>query len=211
MPVPSAVISVAISCWTSSLSKRAFSTLRILPLQRQDRLELAVAPLLGRAAGGVALDDVQLAQRRILLLAVGQLAGQAQPVQDALAAGHLARLARRLAGPRGLDDLAAMIFGIGRAVPAGSRRSFSATTSSTTGRALRTRPACPWSGRLNLGSGTFTDSTQARPSRMSSPVVSTLAFLAQLVVVDVLVDDAGHRRAQAGEVRAAIASAGCCW
>ena len=30
----------------------------------------------------------------------------------------------------------------------------------------------------NLGSGTFTLSTQHRPSRMSSPVTSTLAFLA---------------------------------
>jgi hypothetical protein len=30
----------------------------------------------------------------------------------------------------------------------------------------------------NLGSGTFTDSTQVRPSRMSSPVVSTFAFFA---------------------------------
>ena len=30
----------------------------------------------------------------------------------------------------------------------------------------------------NLGSGTLTDSTQVRPSRMSSPVVSTFAFLA---------------------------------
>jgi hypothetical protein len=30
----------------------------------------------------------------------------------------------------------------------------------------------------NLGSGTFTESTQVRPSRMSSPVVSTFAFFA---------------------------------
>src|SRR5204862_3837169 len=30
----------------------------------------------------------------------------------------------------------------------------------------------------NFGSGTLTDNTQARPSRMSSPVVSTFAFLA---------------------------------
>jgi len=30
----------------------------------------------------------------------------------------------------------------------------------------------------NLGSGTLTDSTQVRPSRMSSPEVSTFAFFA---------------------------------
>ena len=31
---------------------------------------------------------------------------------------------------------------------------------------------------LNLGSGTLTDNTQHRPSRMSSPETSTFAFLA---------------------------------
>ena len=31
---------------------------------------------------------------------------------------------------------------------------------------------------LNFGSGTFTESTQVSPSRMSSPEISTLAFLA---------------------------------
>ena len=35
---------------------------------------------------------------------------------------------------------------------------------------------------LNLGSGTFTLSTQHRPSRMSSPLTSTLAFLASSLV-----------------------------
>jgi hypothetical protein len=40
---------------------------------------------------------------------------------------------------------------------------------------------------------------------MSSPVVSTLAFLAISLSVDVLVDDARHRRAQAGQVGAAVA------
>ena len=57
----------------------------------------------------------------------------------------------------------------------------------------------------NLGSGTFTESTQVRPSRMSSPVVSTLAFLASSFLLDVLVERARHRRAQAGQVRAAVA------
>ena len=55
--------------------------------------------------------------------------------------------------------------------------SFALTTSCTIG----------WTSELtslslvwleNLGSGTLTDSTQVRPSRMSSPVVSTFAFFA---------------------------------
>ena len=47
-----------------------------LPLERQDGLEPPVAPLLGRAAGRLALDDVDLALGRVALLAVGQLARQ---------------------------------------------------------------------------------------------------------------------------------------
>src|SRR2546425_7942865 len=47
-----------------------------LALQRKDRLEAAVAALLGRAAGAVALDDEEFALRRIALLAVGELAPQ---------------------------------------------------------------------------------------------------------------------------------------
>ena len=77
-----------------------------LALQRQDRLGLAVAALLGRAARRVALDDEQLGQRRILLLAVGELAGQAGDVQRALAAGQVAGLAGGFARTRSVHDLA---------------------------------------------------------------------------------------------------------
>ena len=80
-----------------------------LAAQRQHRLGLAVAPLLGRAAGRVALDDEQLAVLRIALRAVGQLGGQPLVVAAALArelarlAGGLARLGRAHAL---VDDLA---------------------------------------------------------------------------------------------------------
>ena len=105
MPHPSAVIIVRISSLLSILSKRAFSTLRILPLMRQNRLEAAVAPLLGRAAGGVAFDDVELALRRVALLTIGELARERAVVERALAPHQLAGLARRLAGARRVDRL----------------------------------------------------------------------------------------------------------
>jgi hypothetical protein len=95
MPVPSAVISVP-----TALDVEDFSS------QGQDRLVLAVAALLGRAAGRVALDDEQFRQRWILFLAIGQLAGQAGDIQRALAAGQVAGLARSLARARRVDDLA---------------------------------------------------------------------------------------------------------
>ena len=76
-----------------------------LALDRQDRLEPPVASLLGRSAGGLALDDVELALRGIALLAVGELAGQAAAVERALAPHQVARLARGLARARRVDRL----------------------------------------------------------------------------------------------------------
>ncbi len=73
--------------------------------QGQDGLGRAMTALFGAAAGGVALHQEDLAEGRILLLAVRQLARQAAPVQGPLAPGELPGLAGRLAGPGGLDGL----------------------------------------------------------------------------------------------------------
>ena len=77
-----------------------------LAADRQHGLKLALAALLGRAAGRVALDDEQLGVGGIAVLALGEAARQPQAVERALAPRQLARLARGLAGERRLDDLA---------------------------------------------------------------------------------------------------------
>ena len=51
-----------------------------LALERKDGLEFAVTPLLGGAAGGLALDKVELAPVGLALGAVGELAGQTATV-----------------------------------------------------------------------------------------------------------------------------------
>src|SRR5690606_36246072 len=80
-----------------------------LTSEREDGLEVPVAGLLGRAAGGVALDEEDLALGGVLGGAVGELAGEAGPAEGALALDELARLPRRGAGLRAerhlLDDL----------------------------------------------------------------------------------------------------------
>ena len=106
MPQPSAAIIVLISSLREHLVEPRLLDVQNLALERQDRLEAAIAPLLGRPSGRLALDDVQLAQRRIALLAVGQLAGQGTAVQCALPAHEIAGLAGRLARPGGIDRLA---------------------------------------------------------------------------------------------------------
>ncbi len=87
-----------------------------LALQRQDRLEAAVAALLGRAAGGVALDQEDLGLRRVLLLAIGQLARQAGDIQHALAPVQLLGLARGFTGAGGVHHLGADHLGFARAL-----------------------------------------------------------------------------------------------
>ncbi len=76
-----------------------------LALERQDGLELAVAALLGGAAGGFTLDQVELAAVGLALGAVGELAGQAAAVERALAAGEVAGFAGGFAGACGVDGL----------------------------------------------------------------------------------------------------------
>ena len=66
---------------------------------------MPVAPLLGGAACGVALDQEQFGLGGVTLLTVGQLAGQGCDVHRALAAGQLARLLGGLARGGGVDHL----------------------------------------------------------------------------------------------------------
>ena len=84
-----------------------------LAAQRQHGLRVAVAALLRRAAGGVALDDEDLGQRRVLHRAVGELAGQRRVLERGLAAREVARLARGGArlrrGHRLADDRVALL------------------------------------------------------------------------------------------------------
>src|SRR6185436_14555082 len=56
--------------------------------------------------GRLALDDVELAQGGVTLLAVGQLAWQGAAVQRALAANEVAGLSRSFARPGRVDRLA---------------------------------------------------------------------------------------------------------
>src|SRR5258705_12687384 len=74
-----------------------------LALQGQDRLRLAVACLLGRAAGAVALDEEDLGAERAAAAAIGELAGQAQLARRRFAREALLTAALALLGA--LDDV----------------------------------------------------------------------------------------------------------
>src|SRR3546814_10947293 len=70
---------------------RAFD-IQYLALQRQDRLDVAVAALLGRSARRIAPDQEKLALAGGALLAIGHLAGQRGDAQPPLAPRPLAPL-----------------------------------------------------------------------------------------------------------------------
>ena len=80
---------------------------------RQDRLELGVAGALGRAAGAVALDDEQLAERGVVRAAVGELARHGRRLEQRLAPREVARLARRHPRPGRLGGLGHRLTGLG--------------------------------------------------------------------------------------------------
>jgi len=63
-----------------------------LSLQRQYRLEVAIAPLLGGATRGIALHEVKLTERGILLRTVGEFPRQRVVLQRALSTGKVLRL-----------------------------------------------------------------------------------------------------------------------
>ena len=99
MPVPSAVMIVLISSLLSILSKRAFSTLRILPLIGRMAWNADPAPAWPSRRPNRP-PRCRVAQRGVAFLTIGQLARQAADVERALAAGEVARLAGRLARAR---------------------------------------------------------------------------------------------------------------
>jgi hypothetical protein len=84
-----------------------------LAAQRQHRLGVAVAALLRRAAGRVALDDEQLRLMGILDRAVRELAGESRVLERRFPPGQIARLARGIPGPGGVDRLDQDPAGIG--------------------------------------------------------------------------------------------------
>ena len=145
-----------------------------LAAQRQHRLGVAVAGLLGGAAGGIALDHEDLGQARVLDRAVGELARQGRVLQRRLA-GQVAGLARRGACPRGVDRLADQ-----RRASAGFSSRYSPSlrlTVSSTRPRIGGLPSLVLVWPSNCGSWSLTEITAVRPSRTSSPArLSSFSF-----------------------------------
>ena len=203
MPVPSAVISVAISGERDQLVEARPLDVQDLALERQDRLELAVAALLRRAAGRIALDQIELAYGRVASPGSRRACrASPKPIEHALAPRHLARLARRLARARRVDDLD----GDGARVAAAARGG----THQLLGHDLLDHRPHLRGDELVLGLRRELGLRHLDRQHAGEPLAHVVAsglhlrLLGDLVLLDVLVERAGHRRAQAGQVGAAV-------
>ena len=173
-----------------------------LAAQGQDRLETPVAALLGGAAGRGPLDDVDLTVLRLAVGAIGQLAGEVGAVQQPLAHHQVARLAGGLASARRgdalLDDAAALggvLFQVGAELLGHHRLHL----------AFDLRVAQAGLGlalKLRLRELHAHDGHQPFAHVLARQV--GIVVLQHLLLAGVVVQGARERRAEAGEVAAAI-------
>lgn len=173
-----------------------------LASDREDRLVLRVASGLGRAAGGVTLDDEDLALGGVVRLAVGQLARQGRRLQEALAAGEVAGLAGRHARGGRLDGLADDVRGLVRVAV---QPVVEVLVDGLLDEGLRLRVAqlgLRLALELRLTQLDRDDRGQTLTDVVTGEVVVLLAQ--QLLVARVLVDQRGQRRTEALLVRTAL-------
>ncbi len=201
MPVPIAVIRVSDFLVVEDLVELGLLAVDQLAAERQDCLVTAVATLLGGAAGGIALDDIQLGQGGVALGAVRELARQPAAGERALADG-LARLARGLAGAGGVEALVDDPAGNGGVF---LQEEFEFLADDLLDDAVDLRV-----GELGLGLA-----LEARLRQLDGddrdqalahviPGDAGILLLEQVVGLGEIVDDAGERGAEAREVRAAL-------
>ena len=180
-----------------------FFDVQNLAAQRQDGLEFPVTALLGRAAGGVALDDVDFAQSRVFFLAVGQLAGQAHAIQNTFASRHVAGFAGSFTCACRFNDLADNDLGVVRTLLQVVVQEFADDVFNRAAHFARDQLVFGLAGELGLRHLDGEYAAQAFAHVIACNFY--LGFFSQLAVVNVFVDDARHGGAQSGQVGTAVA------
>ena len=170
-------------------------------LDRQNGLESAIAPLLGRAAGRVAFDDVEFGEGWIALRAVCELSGKSATGEGALA-DCLTRFASGFAGPCGHEALLDDAFAYIRVLVEVQHQSL------VTDRANDSIHLGRDELHFRLGFETRIGMLHAHNGGEAFEYIVSgdrdVFVLQQGVVFCVLVDRAGERSAEAAAVRAAV-------
>ena len=175
MPVPSAVINVPISALPSMRSKRARSTFSILPFSGRIACVLRSRPPLAEPPA------LSPSTRKISLFAGSRSWQSASlPGSVEMSSTPLRRVSSRALRAASRAEAASITFWMMPRASFGcvsnQWETASATAACTTGcTSLLTSLSLVW--LENFGSGTFTDSTEVMPSRMSSPTKASCSFL----------------------------------
>ena len=163
-----------------------------LAAQRQDRLETAVAPLLGRATGRVALHQVQLA------VLGGSFSEQSASLPGRVmpSMALLRMTGRAPSAPPGGPAPPSGIFSTIFRASLGFSSKYCADSSREgyLDRCTSPLPSLALVWPSNCGSGSSTLTMAVRPSRTSSPVRVALIVLEQVVVLARSVERAGEGR-----------------
>ena len=165
-------------------------------------MEFTVTALLGGTTGGVTLHDVDFAQRWVFFLAIGQLTRQAHTIEHTFAACHLTGLAGCLTGARSFHDLAANDLGI--------VGTFLEVIAQSLGHDVFHRRTHFAGHQLVFGLAAelgFRHFHRQHAAQAFAHVIARhfdFGLFSELMFFDVLVDHAGHGRAQTRQMSAAI-------
>ena len=175
MPVPRAVIRVPTSTDDNILSKRAFSTLRILPFSGR-------IAWVRRSRPCFAEPPAESPSTRNNSDSAGSFSWQSAslPGRPAISSAPLRRVISRAFRAASLARAASIIFETIALASCGfSRRNSSrrVAIADSTAPLISDETSLSFVWDENLGSCTFTDNTAVRPSRASSPLGVNLSFL----------------------------------
>ena len=186
------------------LVRRCLFHVKNLAAQRQNGLEAPVAALFGRAAGGIALDQVNLAEAGVFFRAVGQLAGQSAAIQAVLAHDQVAGLAGGFARAGGREALIDNALRVVRVLFKIQSQPFADDALHDALDFGVAQLAFGLAFELRFGELDADDGGQAFADIVAGQV--GVIFLKQLVLAGVIIEHAGQRRAEAGQMGAAVDS-----
>ena len=182
--------------------KAGFFHVQNFAFERQNRLVFAIAPLFGRTARRVTLDDEDFGQSRIFFLTVSQFTRQTHTVQNAFATRHFTRTTCSIARPRGFNNFVTNDFGFVRVFLQKVVQCAADNFFHRQAHFGRNQFVFGLRGEFRLG---YFD--REHTGQTFAHIVTRrfdFGFFGKIVFLDVFVHDARHGCAQAGQMRTAI-------
>ena len=183
--------------------KTGFFDVEDFTFERQNRLVFTVSPLFGRTARRVTLDDKYFRQAGIFFLTIGEFTWQTHSVQHTFAARHFTRTTCGVARTCGLNNFVTNDFGFVRTFLQKVMQRLTHDFFHRQTHFGRDQFVFGLRGkfRLRYFDGQYAGETFAHVIARGFD----LGFFSKVIFLDVFIDYAGHRGAQASQMRTAVA------